>query len=88
MNEAIWREQLARKFEAMDGVVFASDDKNREMLSKSVVLTIIRNAPLERNRGWASSFSDQAGIRRTGFTSLVPVIVGRALPNHGGALDL
>lgn len=48
MSEAIWRELLARKFEAMASVVFASDDKEREMLPKSVVLTIIRNAPLDR----------------------------------------
>ena len=41
------REQLARKIETMNGVVFAGDDKEREMLPKSVVLTVIRKAPLK-----------------------------------------
>lgn len=35
---------LVQLIEKMPAVVFASDDKEREMLAKSVVLTVIRNA--------------------------------------------
>ncbi len=46
------REQLAEKIENLTPTVFCADDKEREMLPKSVVLTIIRSAPLrERSRG-------------------------------------
>ena len=45
MNKSV-REQLAQKIEALQGIVFCGDTKEREMLPKSVVLTIIRNAPL------------------------------------------
>ena len=40
------REKLALKIESLGAVVFASDPKEREMLAKSVVLTVIRKAPL------------------------------------------
>jgi hypothetical protein len=43
------REQLARKIEKLTPTVFCSDDKGREMLPKSVVLTVIRNAPIYQN---------------------------------------
>jgi hypothetical protein len=46
MDERAVREQLAQKIEALGAVMFASDDKQREMLPKSVVLAVIRNAPL------------------------------------------
>ena len=41
------REVLAQKIEALGAVVFAEDDKEREMLAKCVVLTVIRNAPVD-----------------------------------------
>lgn len=40
------REALAKRIEGLGAVVFCGDDKGREMLPKSVVLTVIRNAPL------------------------------------------
>lgn len=42
---SLFRETLVGLIDAMPAVVFASDDKEREMLAKSVVLTVIRNAP-------------------------------------------
>lgn len=44
---AALREELAERIDALGVVVFVSDDKEREMLAKSVVLTVIRQAPLK-----------------------------------------
>jgi len=44
--EAVLREQLVQKIEALGTLMFCSDDKEREVLPKSVVLTVIRQAPL------------------------------------------
>jgi hypothetical protein len=44
------REQLAQRIDALGCIVFATDDeplKDREVLVKSVVLTVIRQAPLD-----------------------------------------
>ena len=39
------RDSIAKAIEGLGAVVFASDPKEREMLAKPVVLTVVHNAP-------------------------------------------